>query len=287
MHPSPRYPLENCEPFPDGLNNSCTQAALETNFNAQNRDNLKKQCVFLVWVLALPVSYAFAQPNLTYPGRYMGREAVNTISTPNGAAASADFADAPPLIYAQPSIKGVSKGIWVIGGYAIGDCVVINTENGLVVADAGDSEAESMLMWDLIRKNISPTPIISAIYTHAHYCLGAGKMVDDLPKALITGHEKLNERVRNNCKSGGAIAQVAALGPVLTARQLIQFCNFLPDTGRDTLRYFVYQPKRLSDFVFNALAHGEITGYPPAVFFYQIDWFDRNVSNLLWKTVRL
>jgi hypothetical protein len=131
-------------------------------------------------VFVLATTQSNAQQNLNYPGRYMGREEVKTITTPNGAVASSDFAIAPQLIYAQPAIEEVSKGIWVIGGYAIWNCVVIDSEKGLIVVDAGDSEEEGILMRDVIRKNISQKPIIAAIYTHSHYASGAGKMVTPL-----------------------------------------------------------------------------------------------------------
>jgi len=382
---------------------------------------MKKQflCSLMLTVCLIPMLHA--QSYINYPGRYMGREEVKTITGPNGAVASSDFAIAPQLIYAQPTIEEVSKGIWAIGGYSIWNCVVIDSEKGLIVVDAGDSEEEGILMRDLIRKNISQKPIISVIYTHSHYALGAGKMVDDPKTALIIGHEKLNETVQNNFKSGGAIAQVPELGPVLTARKLIQFSNFLPDTGDDALvskrlrvkqdaflpatktvkdgeivniggvdfqffteyrsddynltiwlpekkavinnffwpgtpnlytlrgstyrnptewrnglrvmrdlkpeimlsthtrtinggqevfdaiskymdmvtlvydqsirgilhglgpddlRYFVYQPKHLGEFIYNSQAYGEINWYPQAVFYHQMGWFDRNVSNL-------
>jgi alkyl sulfatase BDS1-like metallo-beta-lactamase superfamily hydrolase len=382
---------------------------------------MKKGFSYLALFFALQISSSFAQSNLNYPGRYMGREEVKQITLPNGAVASSDFAVAPKIIYAQPAIEEVSKGIWVLGGYSIWNCVVIDSEKGLIVVDAGDSEEEGILFKDLIRKNISQKPIISVIYTHSHYCLGAGKMVDDPKTALIIGHEKLNETVQNNFKSGGAIAQIPELGPVLTARQLTQFSNFLADTGRDALvskrfrvkqdaflpvtktvkdgemvkiggiefqffteyrsddynltiwlpekktvinnffwpgtpnlyslrgstyrnptewrnglrvmrdlkpemmisthtrtikggpevfdaiskymdmvtlvydqsirgilqglgpddlRYFVYQPKHLSDFIYNSEAYGEVNWYPPAVFYHQMGWFDRNVSTL-------
>ena len=382
---------------------------------------MKAKIYLFMMVLLAQAPALQAQSNLHYPGRYMGREEVKTITAPNGAVASSDFAIAPQLIYAQPTIEEVSKGIWAIGGYSIWNCVVIDSDKGLIVVDAGDSEEEGILMRDLIRKNISTKPIISVIYTHSHYALGAGKMVDDPKTALIIGHEKLNETVQNNFKSGGAIAQIPELGPVLTARQLIQFSNFLADTGPDALvskrfrvkqdaflpvtktvkdgeivkiggtefqffteyrsddynltiwlpekkavinnffwpgtpnlytlrgstyrnptdwrnglrvmrdlkpeimisthtrtivggkevfdaisqymdmvtlvydqsirgilhglgpddlRYFVYQPKHLSEFIYNSQAYGEVSWYPPAVFYHQMGWFDRNVSNL-------
>jgi alkyl sulfatase BDS1-like metallo-beta-lactamase superfamily hydrolase len=48
----------------------------------------------------------------------------------------------------------------------------------------------------------------------------------------------------------------------------------------DELRYFVYRPRHLSEFPNNAQAYGEIPWFTPALFYFQLGWFDRNVSNL-------
>jgi alkyl sulfatase BDS1-like metallo-beta-lactamase superfamily hydrolase len=56
--------------------------------------------------------------------------------------------------------------------------------------------------------------------------------------------------------------------------------GILHGLGPDDLRYFVYQPKHLSDFIYNSEAYGEVNWYPPAVFYHQMGWFDRNVSTL-------
>ena len=196
---------------------------------------MKQLFCYLVLFFVLQISYSFAQSNLNYPGRYMGRDDVKTITAPNGAVADAGFAQTLQLIYPQPTIVKEADGIWVLGGYSITNIVVIETAEGLIIIDSGDSEEEGKKIKEAIRQNISKKPIIAAIYTHSHYCMGTGVMVDNPKTAILIGHQKLNETVQNNFRSGGAIAQIPELGPVLTARQLIQFSNFLPDTGRDGL----------------------------------------------------
>jgi len=196
---------------------------------------MRKQILSLMAVAACQIGLLQAQSTLHYPGRYMGTEEVKTITAPNGAVADAGFAQTLQLIYPQPTIVKEADGIWVLGGYSITNVVVIETPEGLIIIDSGDSEEEGKKLKEVIQKNISQKPIIAAIYTHSHYCMGTGVMVNDPKTALIIGHKKLNETVQNNFRSGGAIAQIPELGPVLTARQLIQFSNFLPDTGQDGL----------------------------------------------------
>lgn len=194
-----------------------------------------KQLFYLLAFLICDALLAQVQTTNNYPGRYMGREEVKTITAPNGAVADAGFAKTLQLIYPQPTVIKEADGIWVLGGYSITNVVVIETDEGLVIIDSGDSEEEGIKLRKAIEENISKKPIIAAIYTHSHYCMGTGVMVNDPKNALIIGHKKLNETVQNNFRSGGAISQIPELGPVLTARQLIQFSNFLPDNGEDGL----------------------------------------------------
>ena len=79
------------------------------------------------------------------------------------------------LIYPQPTVIKEADGIWVLGGYSITNVVVIETEEGLIIIDSGDSEEEGNKLKEAIRKNISQKPIIAAIYTHSHYCMGTGE----------------------------------------------------------------------------------------------------------------
>jgi alkyl sulfatase BDS1-like metallo-beta-lactamase superfamily hydrolase len=194
-----------------------------------------KRHLFYLFIILLSSGISNAQPTMNYPGRYMGKEAVKTITAPNGAIADAGFAQTLQLIYPQPTIEKVTESIWMLGGYSITNVVVIETDEGLIIIDSGDSEEEGHSLRKAIEENISKKPIMAAIYTHSHYCMGTGVMVNDPKTAIIVGHKKLNETVQNNFRSGGAISQIPELGPVLTARQLVQFSNFLPDTGEDGL----------------------------------------------------
>ncbi|MCL6259846.1 MBL fold metallo-hydrolase [Aquiflexum sp. TKW24L] len=195
-----------------------------------------KKHLLLVWIVAAcQLTVSQAQSTLNYPGRYMGQEEVQLFTAPNGAVADAGFAKILQLIYPQPTIEKTAEGIWVIGGYSIANFVVIETDEGLIVIDTGDSEEEGKIIREVIRENISKKPIIAAIYTHSHYCLGTGALVDDPKTAIIIGHKKLNETVQTALNAGGAIAAIPELGPVLSARKAIQFNNFLPDTGEDGL----------------------------------------------------
>ncbi|MBP0021486.1 MAG: MBL fold metallo-hydrolase [Cyanobacteria bacterium SBLK] len=179
-----------------------------------------------------PVLAANYEPN--YPDRYMGGPATLT-TAPNGAiiydkALEAANANA----YREPTVEDLGNGIWVIGGESIVNCIVIEAPDGLIVYDTGDSAEEGQRFRKAIESKISSTkPIKAIIYSHSHYALGAGEMVDDPASVEIIGHPKLNETVEANLQGGGAPSAIPELGPVLTARAAVQFNNYLPTEGED------------------------------------------------------
>jgi len=77
---------------------------------------MKKQILLVLIVAAGQQTQLQAQSTLNYPGRYMGREDVKTITAPNGAVADAGFAQTLQLICPQPTIEKATEGIWVLGG---------------------------------------------------------------------------------------------------------------------------------------------------------------------------
>jgi len=85
----------------------------------------------------------------------------------------------------------------------------------------------------VIAGQISKKPIKAIIYSHSHYALGGGAMVDDPASVMVVGHPKLNETVLRNLQGGGAPSVIPEVGPVLTARAAVQFSNFLPERGPD------------------------------------------------------
>jgi alkyl sulfatase BDS1-like metallo-beta-lactamase superfamily hydrolase len=182
-------------------------------------------------------SLALAQdspsPPVNYPARYMGADAPLG-TAPNGAVVYNRVLEAAPdVFYLEPTVKEVTDGVWIIGGYALINCVVIEAPDGLIVYDTGDNAETGKLFRELIQTKISKKPIKAIIYSHSHYALGTGPLVDDPKTVEIIGHPKLNETVEANLRGGGAPSAIPELGPVLTARAAVQFNNFLPTTGPD------------------------------------------------------
>jgi alkyl sulfatase BDS1-like metallo-beta-lactamase superfamily hydrolase len=178
-----------------------------------------------------PVLSATYEPN--YPDRYMGAPATLTTAS-NGAVVYDEALIASEQVrYGEPTVEQITEGLWVIGGYSLVNCVVIDAPDGLIVYDTGDSAEEGKRFREVIESEISTKPIKAIIYSHSHYALGGGEMVDDPASVEIIGHPKLNETVKANLQGGGAPSAIPELGPVLTARAAVQFNNFLPTEGPD------------------------------------------------------
>jgi alkyl sulfatase BDS1-like metallo-beta-lactamase superfamily hydrolase len=81
---------------------------------------------------------------------------------------------------------------------------------------------------------ISDKPIKVIIYSHSHYALGGGALVDNPDDVMVIGHPTLNDTVKANLQGGGAPGGAyGEIGPVLTARAVVQMNNFLPEEGPD------------------------------------------------------
>ena len=106
--------------------------------NSTERKALAATSVFLGVILASTsvVSGAWAESCSTnYPSRYMGGEA-DIIKAPNGALIYDKALEAVgQIVYTEPTVENLGDGIWVIGGYSIANCFVIEAPEGLIVYD--------------------------------------------------------------------------------------------------------------------------------------------------------
>jgi alkyl sulfatase BDS1-like metallo-beta-lactamase superfamily hydrolase len=56
--------------------------------------------------------------------------------------------------------------------------------------------------------------------------------------------------------------------------------GILRGLGPDDLRYFIHKPAHLSQAPNNAEIYGETTWFPPAVFYHQMGWYDRDTTSI-------
>jgi alkyl sulfatase BDS1-like metallo-beta-lactamase superfamily hydrolase len=164
--------------------------------------------------------------------RYMGGP-VELTEAPNGAIVNAEILEvSPPIVYLEPTVEEVVDGVWCIGGYSIANTTVIEGDDGLIVYDTGDTREEAEHIREAIEK-ISDKPIKVIIYSHSHYAMGGGALVDDPDDVLVIGHPTLNATVESSLRGGGAPSAIPEVGPVMTSRVMVQFNNFMPTDGPD------------------------------------------------------
>ena len=183
--------------------------------------------------LLLSLFVAFACPvQANDKSPYMGGD-VHLTQAPNGAVVREEvLKTSGRILYLKPTTEKLADGVWCIGGYSIANTTVIEAQDGLIVYDAGDTKEEAQHIREAIAK-ISKKPIRVIIYSHSHYAMGAGALVDNPKDVLIIGHPKLNGTVQNSMQGGGSPSAIPEVGPVMTSRVLIQFNNFLPTAGPD------------------------------------------------------
>lgn len=173
-----------------------------------------------------------AAESSTTSSRYMGGP-VELVTAPNGARVNAEVLEVSPKItYLEPTTEKVADGVWCIGGYSLANTTVIEGDDGLIVYDTGDTREEAEHIRKAIEK-ISDKPVKVIIYSHSHYAMGAGALVDNPKDVIVIGHPKVNETVESSLKGGGAPSAIPEVGPILTARTMSHFGLLLPEEGPD------------------------------------------------------
>ncbi len=180
---------------------------------------------------------------------YMGGE-VELAEAPNGAITNKRLLDGiEKVAWVEPSIEQPAEGIWVLGGYGLAPISIIDTEEGLIAFDCGDTKHDGEILLEAIR-TVSDKPIKAIIYGHSHTAFGAGVFAESNEDIMIIGHPDLNAVVESNMKAAGFPAYFPEIGPYLTARGLIQFNAFMPKEGPDA---FVVNTTFPEDFTLDFL----------------------------------
>ena len=163
---------------------------------------------------------------------YMGGE-VELVEAPNGAIANKQILDGVDKVsWLEPTIEQPAEGIWVFGGYGLAPISIIDTDEGLIAFDTGDTKHDGEILLEAIR-TVTDKPIRAIIYGHSHTAFGAGVLAEGQEDVQVIGHPNLNAVVEANAKAAGFPAYFPEIGPYLTARGLIQFNAFMPKEGPD------------------------------------------------------
>jgi len=162
--------------------------------------------------------------------RYMGAP-VTMAKAPNGAVTNEELLSRiGDFNWIKPTIENPAEGIYVLGGYSLAPMAFIETDEGLIAFDTGDTKHDGELNFQAIR-TVTDKPFKAIIYGHSHTCFGAAVLADGNKDVMVIGHPKLNDVVKAN--AGGAPAFYPEVGPYLTARAVTQFNGYMPKEGPD------------------------------------------------------
>lgn len=162
--------------------------------------------------------------------RYMGAP-VGMTKAPNGAITDKVLLSRiGDFNWIKPTIENPAEGIYVLGGYSLAPMAFIDTEDGLIVFDTGDTRHDGELNFQAIR-TVTKKPVKAIIYGHSHTCYGAEVLTEGNKDIMVIGHPDLNDVVKMNL--GGAPAFYPEIGPYLTARAVTQFNGYMPKEGPD------------------------------------------------------
>lgn len=185
-------------------------------------------CATLLCASAFCQSPAIAQERDIYMGAPVTLE-----KAPNGAIANKKLLDrVVDAVCLEPEILQPAEGIWTFCGFGLAPISVIDTDEGLIAFDTGDSKHDGEILLKAIR-TVSDKPVKAIIYGHSHTAIGAGVLAEGNTDVMIIGHPNLNSVVEANLRSGGAPAYFPEIGPYLTARMATQFNAYTPNEGPD------------------------------------------------------
>jgi len=163
---------------------------------------------------------------------YMGAP-VELTKADNGAIVRKDLLDRlDDSVWLEPTIEQPAKGVYVFGGYGVVPVAVIETDDGLITFDTGDSAHDGEILLEAIR-TVSKKPIKAIIYGHSHTVHGAGVFAEGSQDVTIIAKPGLNERVQQDLASSGLPAFFPEIGPYLMGRAVTQFNGYLPSEGPD------------------------------------------------------
>ncbi|MGL6313331.1 alkyl sulfatase dimerization domain-containing protein [Vibrio sp. WXL103] len=161
-------------------------------------------------------------------------DAPSVITLPNGAVGDVTALTKIANIHrvtAELNHEQVTDNVWVLHGPAYAP-VVIELDDGLIVAPTGEHAGDGADFRAYIREHISTKPIIGIIYDHNHYVAGTKTMLDG-DDAVIVAHPDLNDIIMARSGDGQANAYIDEMQPHLATRANIHYGNLNPDEGPD------------------------------------------------------
>ena len=149
---------------------------------------------FIAVAALLAGGFAHAEQSEVAPSSiYMGAPA-ELVTAPNGAIVNKRvLEELPRTVWTDgPEIENPVEGVYVLGGYLISACIVVEADDGLIVFDTGDTRKDGEKLLKAIR-TFTDKPVKAIVYGHTHYPFGAGVMAEGNDDVVVYGHPHLHD----------------------------------------------------------------------------------------------
>ena len=118
----------------------------------------------------------------------------------------------------------VADNVYSAVGWQLGNVVMIEAPEGLIIVDTGESVSESRKIMAELRK-VSDKPVKAVVYTHFHPDHINGVQAFVSPEQVASGEVQI---YAHETLLANVVAQGAQVGPILGVRSAYSFGSFLP-----------------------------------------------------------
>lgn len=125
-------------------------------------------------------------------------------------------------VFAQKLYK-VADNVYSAVGWQLGNVVMIEAPQGLIIVDTGESVSESRKIMAELRK-VSDKPVKAVVYTHFHPDHINGVQAFVSPEQVASGEVQI---YAHETLLANVVAQGAQVGPILGVRSAYSFGTFL------------------------------------------------------------
>jgi alkyl sulfatase BDS1-like metallo-beta-lactamase superfamily hydrolase len=159
-----------------------------------------------------------------------------SVTGPNGQIASELLLRTRKKI--EPQARNVRDDLYCLMGLNICNTHLVLTPGGFVVVDTGRSSADGEAIIEMAA-TISEAPIIAVIYTHSHYTLGTGPILEKYPDIPIIAHHRVHENTTR---------AIAGERRFMARRARMESARRLPESGpdADSTGSRIYSPGAMS-----------------------------------------
>ncbi len=125
--------------------------------------------------------------------------------------------------HVAPEAVALRDDLYCLRGINICNTQLVSTPKGFVVVDTGRSSADGEAILQMAA-DISSDPIIAVIYTHSHYTLGTGPIVERYPGIPVIAHHRVHENTTY---------AISADQRFMSHRARMESARYLPSEGAD------------------------------------------------------